>query len=293
MKPPPFEYYYASEPAEALALLAEHGDDGKVLAGGQSLVPLLNLRIARPSCLVDINGLHELDYVRRGDGGCLFVGALTRQSTLEHSPELAADVPLLVEAVRHVGHIQVRNRGTVGGSVAHADPAAEIPAALAALDARFHLASRRGTRRIGCEEFFLGIFTTALAPDELLTAIEIPPPASNTRSAFCELARRHGDFALGGAAVLLTVGPTLVCERASIALVAAAATPTRAAAAEASLVGRRVDAEAAREAARLAVADIAPWGDIHASAAFRRHVVQELVRRALMRASLDAEVPNR
>lgn len=285
MKPPPFEYYAASGLAEALDLLAEHGDDGKVLAGGQSLVPLLNFRVVRPACLVDINGLAELDYIRMDDGASLRIGALTRQAVLEQSQEAAARVPLLVEAVRHVGHVQVRNRGTVGGSAVHADPAAEIPAALVALDASFHVESHRGSRRLRFEEFFAGIFTTALEPDELLTAIEIPIPAPRTGSAFCELARRHGDFALGGAAVLTTVGASGACEAASIALLAAAPIPTRAPAAEAWLRGRRLDEDVAKEAAQRAITDIDPPGDMHGSSPFRRRVIGELVRRALLQAA--------
>lgn len=292
MKPPPFEYYAASGLAEALELLAEHGDEGKVIAGGQSLVPLLNFRVVRPSCLVDINGVSELDYIRIDEGASVRIGALTRQADLEQSGEAAAHVPVLAEAVRHVGHVQIRNRGTVGGSAVHADPAAEIPAALVALDASFLVESRRGSRRIGSEEFFVGIFTTALAPDELLTAIEIPVPAPSTGWAFCEFARRHGDFALGGVAALVTVGPSGVCEAAAIALLGAAPTPTRAPDAEAWLRGRRLDENVAREAARRATADIDPFGDIHGSATFRRRVLGELVRRALLQAAERAESPS-
>jgi len=289
MKPPPFEYHAPSEVTGALELLAEHGDEAKVLAGGQSLVPLLNFRVLRPSRLVDINGAQELDYVRKNGAPSLLVGALTRQAVLERSREAAAHAPLLVEALRHVGHVQIRNRGTVGGSAAHADPAAELPAALAALDASFHLGSRRGSRVLRFEDFFLGIFTTALAPDELLTAIEIPCAAPGTGSAFCELSRRHGDFALGGAAVVVTLDASGVCEAAAIALLAAAPTPLRARAAEEGLRGHRIDEGTAREAARDATADIDPPGDIHGSAAFRRRAIEELVRRALLRAGERAE----
>lgn len=289
MKPPPFEYFEASGLAEALDLLAAHGSDGKVLAGGQSLVPLLNFRIMRPACVIDVNRLDELASIRIEDGS-LRIGALTRLATLEHSPEVAAHVPLLVEAVRHVGHPQVRNRGTVGGSVAHADPAAELPTALAALGASFVTLSRRGARRLGFEEFFAGIFTSALAPDELLTEIDVPIPAPSTGWAFCEFARRHGDFALGGAAVLVTLGPGGVCETAAIALLAAGPTPAHAPAAEAWLTGRRLDGGTTSEAARRAVTDAEPSGDVHGSPAFRRHVLEVVVGRALDRAAERAGV---
>jgi CO/xanthine dehydrogenase FAD-binding subunit len=289
MKPPPFEYYDPAALPEALELMGVHGADGKVLAGGQSLVPLLNFRIVRPSCLIDINRLDELDYIRVDESGSVILGALTRLATLERSASAAAGLPLLVEAVRHVGHVQVRNRATVGGSVAHADPAAELPAALVALDARFHVESRRATRVVGFDDFFAGVFTTALAPDELLTAVEIPASPPSTGYAFCEFARRQGDFALGGAAVSLTIDARRSCERATIGLLAASATPMRARAAEAFLTGRRLDDAAAREAAGLAVRDAEPADDIHGTAEYRRRVLQEVVRRALLRAAERAE----
>jgi CO/xanthine dehydrogenase FAD-binding subunit len=280
MKPPPFEYDDPATLEEALALLAQHGDEAKLLAGGQSLVPLLNFRLARPERLIDLNGLAELDYLRF-ENGTLRIGALTRHSTLERSAELAERVPLLSEAVKLVGHVQIRNRGTVGGSVAHADPAAELPVAFACLGARFHARSQGGERSFSAEELFLTHLTTALAPDELLTEIELPLPPPGAGFCFLEFARRHGDFALGGAAVQLVVGGDGRCEQAALALLAAAPTPLRRPAVEAWLPGRALDEATVAEAARQAAADLNPSGDIHGSGEYRRGLAEVMVRRAL------------
>ena len=286
MKPPPFEYHDPRSLDEALALLAEHGEDAKVLAGGQSLVPLLNFRLARPDRLVDINGVGGLDGLRV-DGGELRLGALVRHSALERSADAAEAVPLLRDAVQLVGHVQIRNRGTVGGSVVHADPAAELPVALTALGARFRVRSARGEREIDVQHLFVTHLTTSIEPDELLTEIVVPLPPPRTRSAFVEFARRHGDFALGGAAVLLTTDDGGRVTEASIALLAAAPTPLRAPRAERALAGRLPDEDAAREAAALAVAEIEPTGDIHGSTEYRRGLIEAMVRRAIIAAAKD------
>jgi CO/xanthine dehydrogenase FAD-binding subunit len=270
---------------DALALLTQHGDDAKVLAGGQSLVPLLNFRLARPERIVDVNGLSELDFLRF-ENGALRIGALTRQSAVERSEEVALRIPLLTQAVRFVGHLQIRNRGTVGGSVAHADPAAELPVALAALGARYRVRSRGQERVVESEDMFITHLTTSLAPEELLTEIEVQVPPSGTGSAFVEFSRRHGDFALGGAAALITLGADGTCERARIALLAAAPTPVRARAAEEWLAGVRVDDTTVAEAAARAVADISPTGDIHGSADYRRGLVEAMVKRAIGEAAM-------
>jgi CO/xanthine dehydrogenase FAD-binding subunit len=288
VKPPPFAYDRAGSVDEALALLGEHGDDAKVLAGGQSLVPLLNFRLARPERLIDINEVQELDRLELN--GTLRIGALTRQATIERSGEIAKQVPLLHEAIRFVAHPQIRNRGTVGGSVAHADPSAELPAAFAALDAVYHLRSATGMRVVRSDEMFVTHLTTALQPEELLTEIEVPLPPTGTGSAFVEFARRHGDFALAGAAVLLTQAADGSCARAAIALLAAGPVPVRAVAAEQALVGHRLDEDVAREAAATAVQDVKPLADIHGGAAYRRRVLEALVRRALLLASARAQV---
>jgi CO/xanthine dehydrogenase FAD-binding subunit len=265
VKPAPFEYVAARSLDEALRLL---GDDAKPLAGGQSLVPLLNFRLARPELLVDINGLSELAGLRRGDDGVLRIGALTRQAALERSELVAAEWPLLTQAGRLVGHAQIRNRGTVGGSVAHADPAAELPVALAALDARFTAQSPRGRRTLGAGELFLGPLTTALEPDELLVEIDVPPPPPGAGSAFVEHARTAGDFAIAGAAAVVAQS-----EHAAIALLGAGPAPVRAADAERALV----DGAEPREAAALAASSI--------DEGHRRALIAELVRRAIEEAA--------
>jgi CO/xanthine dehydrogenase FAD-binding subunit len=198
VKPAPFDYAAPQTLDEALMLL---GEDAKPLAGGQSLVPLLNFRLARPKLLVDLNGVDGLAGIRRRDGA-LWIGALTRQAALERSRVVAEGWPLLRDAVGHVAHPAIRNRGTVGGSVAHADPAAELPCALAALDARFHVRSRRGGRTLSHEELFVGPLQSALEADELLVEIEVPAVAAGVRQAFAEHARTHGDFALACVAIV-------------------------------------------------------------------------------------------
>ena len=283
MKPPPFEYDDPRRLDEALALLAEHGAEAKVLAGGQSLVPLLNFRLARPRRLIDVNGLGELDYLRF-ENGMLRIGALTRQAALERSSETAQRVPLLTRAVRFVGHPQIRNRGTIGGSVAHADPAAELPAALSALDARYRLRTRSGERVVASEELFLAARTTALAPDELLVEVEVDVPGPATGSAFVEFSRRYGGAALAGAAVLVTLDGSGACERARIGLLAAGPTPVRAREAEVWLRGATIDAATAAEAGARAAAGVTPPGDIHGSSDYRRALVETMVTRALLEA---------
>jgi CO/xanthine dehydrogenase FAD-binding subunit len=287
VKPPVFEYFSPTGVDEALGLLGQFGDDAKVLAGGQSLVPLLNFRLAAPARLIDVNGLGDLAYIRRRDG-VLRIGALTRQARLERSPITAEHWPLLTDALAFVAHAQIRNRGTVGGSVAHADPAAELPVACAALDARFHVRSaERGDRVIGWRDFFVTHLTTSLEPDELLVEVEIPALPAGAGWAFTEYARRHGDFALGGAAAVVSMNGSGVRE-ARIALLGAADTPIRADAAEQALAGAQIDDDTAAEAARLAVAAINPTGDIHGSGEYRRLLIEAMVRRALVAAAQRA-----
>ena len=264
MKPASFEYSAPTSVEEALSLL---GPESTVLAGGQSLVPLLNLRLARPELVVDINGVGELDYMR-DEGDRLRIGAMTRQVTLERSEVVRRRWPLLCKAVRFVGHPQIRSRGTVGGSVAHADPAAELPVALTALAARFHLRSPGGTRVVGPSELFVGPLWTARRPDELLVEIEVPARPAGTGSGFAEHARTHGDFATAGAAAVIQPDRS-----AGIALLGAGSVPVRAEEAERALAG---GAEP-REAAALAARDIE---DEH-----RRALCAELARRAIEEAA--------
>src|SRR5690242_18876224 len=205
MKPAPFEYYAPTTREEALSLLAEYGDEAKVLAGGQSLVPSMNFRLAQPSILVDLNGVRDLFGISAGEDGVLRIGAMTRQRAVERSTLVAGRAPLIAEAMPHVAHPQIRNRGTLGGSLAHADPAAEAPALAVALDMQVKAQSKMGERLIPAAEFFLGIFTTALEPEEILVEVLVPPLPARTGTAFEEMARRHGDYALAGAAAVVSL----------------------------------------------------------------------------------------
>lgn len=280
MKPPSFEYYAPRAVDEALAHLAEHGDAAKVLAGGQSLVPLLNLRLAAPEVLVDVNRVPGLDGVQAWDGG-LAIGALVRQSALERSELAAERLPLLVEATRLVGHPTIRHRGTIGGSLAHADPAAELPAAMLALEATLVARSARGERTIPAQEFFTGYLTTALAQDELLVEVRVPGVPDGTGSAFMELSRRTGDFAICGAATLVTLDGQGRCTRARVALCGVGAGPVRARGVEAALEGEAPQGEALEAAARRVVEEIDPPSDIHGSAAYRQKMAVVMTRRAV------------
>jgi aerobic carbon-monoxide dehydrogenase medium subunit len=287
MKPAQFEYDDPQTLDESLDLLARYGDDCKVLAGGQSLVPLMNFRLARPARLVDINRVQSLAHIT-DDGGRLVIGAMTRHSQLERSAEVAQRCPLLTEAIGWVGHSQIRNRGTIGGSVAHADPAAELPAAFAALDAVFRVQSRRGARVVGWREFFISHFTTVLAPDELLTAVELPAPDPSTGVGFVEYARRHGDFALGGAAVTVRFDRDGRCEHATIALLSAGPVPLRAEAAERQLLGTSLDEASIQAAAAEAVKDLHPSPDLHGGSEYRVGLLRTLIERGLTMAAARA-----
>jgi carbon-monoxide dehydrogenase medium subunit/6-hydroxypseudooxynicotine dehydrogenase subunit alpha len=289
LKPPQFAYHDPRSLDEALALMAEYGEEAKPLAGGQSLVPLLNFRLAHPEHLIDVNRIGALAGIRRSEGR-LYIGAMTRQSALADSRLVAENWPLLTEALTFVAHAQIRNRGTVGGSVAHADPAAELPVAMNTLDARFRVRSTRGERTIAANDFFVTHLTTTLEPDELLVEIEVPPVPERTGHAFVEFARRHGDFALGGCAALVGVDRSGVCERAAIGLLAAAPTPVRAPEAEAMLVGARIDESLAAAVAKRAAAGVDPTGDIHGSAEYRKELIEVMVRRALIAAAARAAV---
>ncbi len=281
MKPAPFEYHAPRALDEALDLLARHGAEAKVLAGGQSLVPLMNMRLARPALVVDVNRVAGLGEVRPvGDGG-LALGALTRQRTLERSPLVRRRAPLLAEAAPLIGHQATRSRGTVGGSCAHADPAAELPACSVALDARLHLASTRGRRTVGAAEFYVGLLATALRPDELLVEVEIPaPPLARTGTAFAELARRHGDFALVGVAAVIALDDGGVCRAARLVFLGVGDVPQRAGAV-AELLGLGAEPRRLEAIGRAAAEALDPPSDLHASAAYRRRIAAHLAVRAL------------
>jgi aerobic carbon-monoxide dehydrogenase medium subunit len=280
VKPPPFLYARPRSLAEAVDLLGRVGDDGKVLAGGQSLVPLLNFRLARPSVLIDLALISELSFIRRA-GGWLEIGAMTRQRTVELSEEVRGCCRLIPDALRHVGHLQIRNRGTVGGSLAHADPAAELPAVAVALGAELVLVSARGERTVQAREFFVGPFMTALGPDEVLTAARFPA-ADGARTVFLEFARRSGDFALGGvAASVRFAGGSRSVEDLGMAALGMGSTPIRLAGAEAAVRGRALEAAAVEEAGAAASAEVEPFTDTHADSSYRRDLIGTLVRRAL------------
>jgi carbon-monoxide dehydrogenase medium subunit len=283
VKPAPFEYHRPSTVDEVTELLARHGPDAKLLAGGQSLVPAMNFRLAQPAVLIDLErvaGLAEL----REEGGVLRMGAMTRQRAAERSPAVAHGAPLLVETLPFVAHPQIRNRGTVGGSIAHADPAAEIPAVMLALDARFHLRGPGGSRTVGAGEFFTGLFGTALEADELLTEVEIAAPAPGSGWAFGEVSRRHGDYALAGVAATVELDAAGRCSGARIVLLSVGEGPVLASGAASALLGQAPTDDAVRAAAEAVEREIDPPADIHASAAYRRQLAGVLVRRVLPRA---------
>lgn len=283
MKPAAFTYFAPNSLSQAVALLAEHAPDGKPLAGGQSLVPMMNFRLAQPRSLIDLNRVSELSYIREADG-VLAIGAMTRQAEAERSALVSRTAPLLGEALKLTGHPTIRHRGTVGGALAHADPAAELPAVALALGAELVARGPGGTRTIPAEEFFLGPLSTALAPDELLVEARFPALPPGAGWTFLELSRRHGDFAIVGVAAVVVLAPDGRIERASLALCGAGPKPIRASRAEAALAGVSPGEERFREAGEIAAQEIDPDTDLHASAAYRRRVAAVLVRRALVEA---------
>jgi CO/xanthine dehydrogenase FAD-binding subunit len=285
MKPAPFEYQAPASLDAALDVLARHGGEAKVLAGGQSLIPVMNFRLAEPALLIDINKLTELDFIRRGDDGTLRIGALTRQRRLERDPLVAEAAPLLHETVPFIAHPQIRNRGTIGGSLAHADPAAELPAIAVALRARFRLRKAGGERWVEASDFFGGLFTTSLEPDELLVEVAIPPLPALTGWSFMEIARRHGDYAQIGVAALVTLDDSGQCREARLVYLSAGDVPVEAREAARLLAGTEISPEAIAAAAdKVARDEIHPFGDIHATAEFKRHLARVLTGRVLRRA---------
>ena len=287
MKPPKFDYHAPASVDEAIALLQRYGGDAKILAGGQSLVPLLNFRLSRPAALIDLNRIPSLAYIRSHDGEVRF-GAMTRQRTIEFSPLVAQRVPLLTEATRWVGHLPIRSRGTIGGSIAHADPSAEYPAVLSALDGSIVARGPKGERTVAAGELFQSYLTTSLAAEEILVEVRISAMPARAGYAFEELARRHGDFALVGiAAVIARDG-----ERCTLARLATSGTgpvPIRLRDAE-QILARDGLGEAAIEAAgRRASELVEPDSDIHASSDYRRHLTGVLTTRAIKRALAKAQ----
>jgi len=282
MKLPPLEYEAPATVPEAVALLAEHGDEASVLAGGQSLIPLLALRLAYPGVLIDINGIAELSGVSAA-GGWVAIGAMTREYVAEESGTVADALPLLADALPLIGHEAIRSRGTIGGSLAHADPAAELPAVARALDAEFVVRGPAGERVVPAAEWFEGYLTTSRGPDELLTEVRFPAAGPGTGTSFQEVARRHGDFAIVGLATSVTLSDGAITD-ARLAFAGLSDVPVRAAAAEDLLVGERPSAGLFDEAARRATDGIDPPGDLHGSPEYRRKVAAALVRRGLQAA---------
>ena len=286
MKPAKFDYWAPASVDEALGLLTRYGGEAKILAGGQSLVPLLNFRLSRPAALIDINRIPALAYIRAQDGE-VRLGAMTRQRTIEFSPAIAERIPLLTEATRWVGHLPIRSRGTIGGSLAHADPSAEYPTVLTALGGSVVARGPKGERTIAGGELFQTYLTTSLAADEILTEVRLPAPPAGAGYAFEELARRHGDFALVGiAAVIARQGER--CTMARLATSGAGPVPLRLRAAEEILERDGLGDAAIEAAGRRASELVNPDSDIHASADYRRHLAGVLTQRAIKRALTKA-----
>jgi aerobic carbon-monoxide dehydrogenase medium subunit len=284
MKPPPFAYAAPETLQEAVALLAEHGGQARPISGGQSLMPVLNFRLASPTLLVDLRRIPGLDTITL-DTDWVRLGARVRWCDIERDARLATAHPLLQKAIEHVAHYQIRSRGTVGGSVAHADPASEMPCITTVTDAVLHIIGPTGTREIPAKDFFLGPLTTALTQDELITAIRLPAWKPGRRWAFQEFARRRGDFALAGTALFWDPAPDGTARDVHIAAFGACSRPMRLPQAEAALEGHHPTAATIAEVARLGATEIDPSEDIHASPEYRRFLLETLLTRALTRAA--------
>jgi carbon-monoxide dehydrogenase medium subunit len=283
LKPAPFDYAAPQDLAEALEALRQHTPDAKIIAGGQSLMPLLNFRLVKPKILIDLNGVAGLDSIHESPAG-LAIGAMTRQSHVERSALVRQRFPVLAEALRHIGHVAIRHRGTIGGSLAHADPAAELPAVALALDAKFETRSARQSRTIAAEKFFVDYLTTVLGADEIVEKIILPVLKPASGYAVEEIARRHGDFAIAGVVAILDLDPEDKIAEARVALFGVAPTAVRAHRVERALKGQAPGATVIRDAAALLDDVLDPPSDLHASSAYRKRVAAVLTVRALMRA---------
>jgi CO/xanthine dehydrogenase FAD-binding subunit len=288
MKPAPFKYIAATSLEHALSLKAEHGDEAKFLAGGQSLIPTMNFRLARPAVLIDINQVESLGGVRPCERGGSRIGALTRYRALQRDAAFASAFPLITEALPHIAHPQIRNRGTIGGNLSHADPASELPAIAVALHARFRVQAATHQRWIEASEFFIGGLTTDLQSDEMLVEIELPPTQPRTGCCFMEIARRRGDFAIVGVAAVMTLGERDECSDIRLSFCGVGETPVDASSAAGALVGHAPSDKAIRDVASSVQAMIEPGGSVHATADYQRHVAGVLTERALATAKLRA-----
>jgi len=291
MKPAPFEYFAPLELPEALDLLERYGEEAKILAGGQSLMPLINLRLARPRVIVDINRLRNLDAISTATDGGLTIGALARQRTLERSTFIQEQNPMLAAAMPLIGHFQIRNRGTIGGSLVHADPAAELPAVSVLLGGEFVFRSKSSARLVAAADFFLGYLATACRPGELLTEVRFPRWRPDDAWAVVEIARRKGDFALVGVALRAALDDGGISQNVRIVMFGVGGKPQRMEQGEALLNGRRIDEALLRELSRVVAEELGPDSDVHASAAYRKEVGGVLVRRALQSALAKAKEP--
>ena len=281
MKPAPFEYHAPDSLEQALWLMSQHAGEAKILAGGQSLVPAMNFRVAQPSVLIDLNRVAELSYMRE-DGNLIRIGAMTRERQLEFDLAIAKQIPLLHEATPFIAHPQIRNRGTIGGSLVNADPAAELPVLMTALSARLKVQNKSGERWINARDFFVGMFTTALNTDEILVEIDLPTMQSRTGWSFMEVAPRAGDYALMGIAVLVTLDESSKCKQAKLVYLNAGEGPTEAKEAENLLIGESINDKLIESAAALASEnEINPFGNVHTSIDFQRHLAKVLTHRAL------------
>jgi len=283
MIPPAFEYLRPKTIPEALTHLEQHGDDAKILSGGQSLIPMMKLRLARPAYLVDINRIAGLSYVKE-EGGFLKIGGLTREAEVESSPVVGSKYPLLFDTTRVIADPQVRNLATVCGNLAHGDPANDHPATMMALGAQIVATGKRGERVIPVESFFVGLFTTALESGEILTEIRIPAPPPRSGGAYLKVERKVGDFATAAVAVELTLDDKGAFERAGIALTNVGPTPIKAKKAEEFLRGKKPDAATIAQTAELAAADAQPSDDLHGPAVYKKGLIKELTKRAIARA---------
>lgn len=287
MIPTAFEYFTPSSVEEAINLLRAHGDDAKILAGGHSLVPLMKLRLASPRYLVDISRIPGLSYIRE-NGGAIAIGALTTHSALQHSDLLKTRLPLLPEAAALIGDVQVRNRGSIGGSLSHGDPAADLPAAMLALDATVVVQGASGRRNVAAADFFVDMLTTALQPDEVLMEVRIPPLPTRTGTAYMKVAHKASFYAVVGVAAVVTLTQDVTCQAARIGVTGLAAKAFRAHAAEAALTGRRLDQQTVQAAAQQVAQGVEPLSDIYASDAYRSHLATVYTARAVQQAASRA-----
>jgi len=288
MKPSAFEYFTPSTVREAIELLRSHGDEAKILAGGQSLIPMMNFRVARPKVLIDINKIKELDYIRE-EKGELVIGGLTRERTLEVSSVVKKKCPILAEAISYIGHLPIRTRGTIGGSLVHADPSAEIPIIVCGLGGKMKVVGPSGERTLGAGEFFLTYLTSALEATEILVEVRIRTLPANAGWSFMEFSRRHGDFGIVAVASILYLENKGLCRQASIALGGVAPTPLRAGEAESLLAGRVITEELIKEAGVKAAQATDPESDYHASAEYRKDMARVFTQRSLKEAWNKAE----